>query len=348
MTIKQIEIKDFWKKFNIKWKLNPDVNILTGINGAGKSTLLDLIACIIVGSRLPKAMLEKASMVKIKFDEDEATIVNINFNDSYLNLTKKAQEDEILKELQEDVEDDFVNTSRKSRLNSLMLNASISYVTTKTKGKIPAKEFLSNLNIDVISTFDEPLSYIEDKTKWDSLHEEGVWSSLDKELHELQEQYSYYIVNLSNTIEKMVLSGVQPKIEALSNLYAPKNLFIKIINELFNSTGKIIDTDKSKLGFKIIEDNIPISIYELSSGEKQMLYILWKVLLQNQEPYILFLDEPEISLHVDWQELLIEKIRLLNPNCQVLIATHAPSVLLDGWQPFVTNIDDIKFRNQKK
>jgi len=348
MTIKQIEIKDFWKKFNIKWKLNPDVNILTGINGAGKSTLLDLIACIIVGSRLPKAMLEKASMVKIKFDEDEATIVNINFNDSYLNLTKKAQEDEIFKELQEDVEDDFVNTSRKSRLNSLMLNASISYVTTKTKGKIPAKEFLSNLNIDVISTFDEPLSYIEDKTKWDSLHEEGVWSSLDKELHELQEQYSYYIGNLANTIEKMVLSGVQPKIEALSNLYAPKNLFIKIINELFNSTGKIIDTDKSKLGFKIIEDDIPISIYELSSGEKQMLYILWKVLLQNQEPYILFLDEPEISLHVDWQELLIEKIRLLNPNCQVLIATHAPSVLLDGWQPFVTNIDDIKFRNQKK
>ena len=338
---------DALKDINFKVKKGEHLAIM-GLNGAGKSTLLDLIACIIIGSRLPKSMLEKASMIKIKFDEDEATIVNINFNDSYLNLTKKAQEDEIFKELQEDVEDDFVNTSRKSRLNSLMLNASISYVTTKTKGKIPAKEFLSNLNIDVISTFDEPLSYIEDKTKWDSLHEEGVWSSLDKELHELQEQYSYYVGNLANTIEKMVLSGVQPKIEDLSNLYAPKNLFIKIINELFYSTGKVIDTNKSKLSFKIIEDNITISIYELSSGEKQMLYILWKVLLQNQEPYILFLDEPEISLHVDWQELLIEKIRLLNPNCQVLIATHAPSVLLDGWQPFVTNIDDIKFRAQKK
>ena len=83
----------------------------------------------------------------------------------------------------------------------------------------------------------------------------------------------------------MVLSGVQPKIEDLSNLYAPKNLFIKIINELFYSTGKVIDTNKSKLSFKIIEDNITISIYELSSGEKQMLYILWKVLLQNQEPW---------------------------------------------------------------
>lgn len=341
MVIKQIEIKDFWGKYNIKWELNPHVNILTGINGAGKSTLLDLVAQIIIGGRLSKSLIKKTSMVKIKFDEDDTTITNIIFNDSYLNLTKKAKENEILKELQDDVELDFKN-DRKSKLNSLMLNASISFVSTKSKGKIPSEQFFKNLNVDIISTFDEPISYIEEKTKWDSLHKEGVWSSLDKELHELQEQYSYYIGNLANTIEKKVLSGIQPDMELLKSLYAPKNLFIKIINELFASTGKIIDTENSKINFRIIEDNLPISIYELSSGEKQMLYILWKVLLHNQDPFILFLDEPEISLHVDWQESLIEKIRLLNPNCQIIIATHAPSVLLDGWQPCVKNIDDLK------
>lgn len=130
MNISQIEIRDFWGKYHIKWELNPCVNILTGINGAGKSTLLDLIAYITIGGKLPKSLVKKASMVKIKFDEDDATITNIVFNDSYLNLTKKAQENEVLKELQEDVEMDFANTSRKSRLNSLMLNASISFVTT--------------------------------------------------------------------------------------------------------------------------------------------------------------------------------------------------------------------------
>ena len=347
MNISQIEIRDFWGKYHIKWELNPCVNILTGINGAGKSTLLDLIAYITIGGKLPKSLVKKASMVKIKFDEDDATITNIVFNDSYLNLTKKAQENEVLKELQEDVEMDFANTSRKSRLNSLMLNASISFVTTKSEGKIPSAKFLKDLNIDIISTFDEPISYIEDKSKWDSLHDEGVWSSLDKELHELQEQYSYYIGNLANTIENMVISGIQPDIESLKSLYAPKNLFIKTINELFESTGKVIDTSDSKLSFRIVEDDLPISIYELSSGEKQMLYILQKVLLQNQKSYILFLDEPEISLHVDWQESLIEKIRLLNPNCQVIIATHAPSVLLDGWQPYVKNIDDLKIKVAK-
>lgn len=344
MTINQIEIKDFWGKYNIKWELNPCVNILTGINGSGKSTLLDLIACITIGGKLPKSLVKKTSMVKIKFDKDDATITNIVFNDSYLNLTKKAQENEILKELQDDVELDFANNSRKSRLNSLMLNASISFVTTKSEGKIPSAQFLRDLNVDIISTFDEPISYIEEKSKWDSLHEDGVWSSLDKELHELQEQYSYYIGNLANTIENLVLSGTQPDIESITSLYAPKNLFIETINELFASTGKVIDTSNSKINFRIIEDNFPISIYELSSGEKQMLYILWKVLLQNQKPYILFLDEPEISLHIDWQESLISKIRQLNPNCQIIMATHAPSVLLDGWQSYVKNIDDLKIK----
>lgn len=347
MTIRQIEVKDFWGKYNIKWELDPCVNILTGINGAGKSTLLDIIAYITIGGKLPKSLVKKTSMVKIKFDEDDATITNIVFNDSYLNLTRKAQDNEVLKELQEDIELDFANTSRKSRLNSLMLNASISHVTTKSKGRIPSSKFLQELNVDIISTFDEPISYIEDKTKWDLLHDEGVWSSLDKELHELQEQYSYYIGNLANTIENMVISGIQPDMESLMSLYAPKNLFIKTINELFESTGKVIDTNNSKLSFRIVEDDLPISIYELSSGEKQMLYILWKVLLHNQKPYILFLDEPEISLHIDWQESLIGKIRLLNPNCQVIIATHAPSVLLDGWQPYVRNIDDLKIKVAK-
>lgn len=346
MTIKEIEIKDFWGIYNIKWSLRPDVNILTGNNGTGKSTLLDILACITYVGNMSKSFVDKASMVKIKFDEDEAIITNIIFNDSYLKLTKQAQDDEILKELQEGVEAEFEGTKRKSKLNSLMIQASTSFVNTKTKGRVPANEFIKDLNIDVISTFDVPLEYIE-KTKWDSLRNEGIKSSLDNALHELQEQYSYYIGSLANDIEKMIQLNNQIDSNKLTDIYAPKNNFIKIINELFNQTGKELDTSSSKLSFRIIENNLPISIYELSSGEKQMLYILWKVLLQNQEPYILFMDEPEISLHIDWQESLISKIRALNPNCQVIIATHAPSVILDGWQICVQNIDDLKEKNKK-
>ncbi len=226
-----------------------------------------------------------------------------------------------------------------------MLSASISSVTTKTSGRIPIKKFLKDINVDIISTFDVPISFAEDNSKWESLHREGVWSSLDKELHDLQERYSYYIGNLANKIERSLSDGQQPTLEYLQALYAPKNKFIQIVNELFSATHKRIDENSSKLRFILEEENIPLTIYQLSSGEKQILYILWTVLLQDQEPYILFMDEPEISLHIAWQESLVEKIRSLNPNCQILLATHAPSVLLDGWQTYVTNLDDIKSRN---
>lgn len=109
----------------------------------------------------------------------------------------------------------------------------------------------------------------------------------------------------------------------------------------FKKRGKSINIDKSKLEF-ILENGKRLSMYELSSGEKQVLYILLKVLLQERKRYIVLMDEPEISLHIDWQEVLINKILLLNPNCQLLIATHAPSLILRGWDANVQNLSDLK------
>jgi predicted ATPase len=70
----------------------------------------------------------------------------------------------------------------------------------------------------------------------------------------------------------------------------------------------------------------------LSTGEKQLLIILLTVLCQDKKPSILLLDEPEMSLHLRWQYELIEIIRTLNPNCQIIAAVHSPSLFNDGWR----------------
>ena len=62
---------------------------------------------------------------------------------------------------------------------------------------------------------------------------------------------------------------------------------------------------------------------------------------QNKEPYTLFMDEPEISLHVEWQQRLIGLIRDLNPNAQIILTTHSPAVIMDGWTDCVTDVEDI-------
>lgn len=70
----------------------------------------------------------------------------------------------------------------------------------------------------------------------------------------------------------------------------------------------------------------PFPISKLSSGEKQLLILLIEALLQKQHPYIFLADEPELSLHIAWQRQIISAIRALNPNAQIIVATHSPEV----------------------
>ena len=81
--------------------------------------------------------------------------------------------------------------------------------------------------------------------------------------------------------------------------------------------------------------------YQLSSGEKQMLAILLTVLIEDNQHYVLFMDEPEVSLHIDWQKNLIDMILDLNPNVQIILTTHSPAVIMNGWMDKVTEVTDI-------
>ena len=78
--------------------------------------------------------------------------------------------------------------------------------------------------------------------------------------------------------------------------------------------------------------------------EKQMLAILLTVLVEDNQPYVLFMDEPEISLHFEWQKQLISLVLKLNPNIQIIMTTHSPAVVMDGWTDRVTEVNDITIK----
>lgn len=65
---------------------------------------------------------------------------------------------------------------------------------------------------------------------------------------------------------------------------------------------------------------------QLSSGEKQVLILLTQALLWEKNPVVYVADEPELSLHVIWQEQLVQSITSLAGQCQVIVATHSPDV----------------------
>ena len=104
-------------------------------------------------------------------------------------------------------------------------------------------------------------------------------------------------------------------------------------------TGKKIIRTENEIRFSQIgETLLP---YQLSSGEKQVLAILLTVLVEDQQPYVLFMDEPEVSLHIEWQKRLIDLVIERNPNVQILLTTHSPAVIMNGWLDKVTEVSDI-------
>ena len=123
----------------------------------------------------------------------------------------------------------------------------------------------------------------------------------------------------------------------------PKKKFQDMIDRLFADTGKKIVRTENEIRFtQIGETLLP---YQLSSGEKQILAILLTVLVEDNKPYVLFMDEPEVSLHVDWQQQLIDLILELNPNVQIILTTHSPAVIMNGWMDRVTEVSDIIVNN---
>ena len=108
-----------------------------------------------------------------------------------------------------------------------------------------------------------------------------------------------------------------------------------------------LDRDKNEITF-LSQDGKEITPFQLSSGEKQLLVILLTVLIQDHKQSILFMDEPEISLHIEWQKKLIQFIRELNPNVQLIIATHSPAVIMEGWRDKVFEVRDIITKDKTK
>jgi len=116
--------------------------------------------------------------------------------------------------------------------------------------------------------------------------------------------------------------------------------FFEMINMLFSSTGKTIDIDdKNRVIFRKGAQIIPLE--RLSAGEKQILLLLFTLFLMEDKPNVLLLDEPEISLHIEWQDRLIGLMHDLNPNCQIIMTTHSPNIFADGWEDKLVFISDL-------
>jgi predicted ATP-binding protein involved in virulence len=124
---------------------------------------------------------------------------------------------------------------------------------------------------------------------------------------------------------------VKEKLEVLDELTDKIDLLVNIINSRFlykkMSIGK-------KEGF-IFEtsDGQSISPTDLSSGEQHELVLNYELLFKVKSNSLILIDEPELSLHVIWQQQFLRDLQeiIKLAGFDVLLATHAPDIIHDRW-----------------
>ena len=194
----------------------------------------------------------------------------------------------------------------------------------------------TGIRFDIIRSFDRRLVGNDRLVK---LTDMRVTTELDWQLYLLQRRYLDYQVNVANRMVEMLSSGDPGVRDKAAQAAAAKMRFQDLVDDLFSETGKRIDRRSNELNF--IQYDEPLQPYLLSSGEKQMLVILLTALTEDNQHYVLFMDEPEASLHFEWQKRLIGMVREMNSNAQIVMTTHSPALIMNGWEDAVTEVSEI-------
>lgn len=124
--------------------------------------------------------------------------------------------------------------------------------------------------------------------------------------------------------------------EKTSLVFEPIRQFLEILKEFIPD--KKFDFENGELSIK---NNYGVIKKEnLSSGEKQLLILLTETLLQRGQKYIFITDEPELSLHIEWQRNILSAIKKLNSKAQIIAATHSPEVA-SKYKDAIVNMETI-------
>ena len=131
-------------------------------------------------------------------------------------------------------------------------------------------------------------------------------------------------VRLAMTV---VIEASLSKLRVLESLEAKLTALKEFLDDRF-APKKLLISRKSGLQFQL-PDLGTIKASQLSSGEQQMLVLAWEILFRAKAGTLVIVDEPEISLHVLWQDSLIQDLESMAraTGVRFLMATHSPMIV---------------------
>lgn len=332
MKLKEIAVQGLFGEYDCSLSLNESgITFLHSLNGTGKSTLLRMVNAVFNND---KRTLEDIPFRKMSLSFYEGTIVSVmkNPNLDFVISTKEF--------------DDRVNQSEVSGLFDILYISAERTIIVKDDKMYPAMdEYLKEFNKMFAEAkndneLKEPKNLInvdEDrfvnlcqnlKAKLDYIAETGLTVKLPADIKFPPNRYEF-TQNKDRYIS--VVSSLSEWIDGKYRLAESIAIYLDVVNNLFRNKRVFID-DRNNVHITI-DNKTHVLASSLSAGEKQILIMFHRVLFHAKDNSMVFIDEPEISLHVSWQQALgpvlqdICRVRGL----QMLIATHSPQIIHDKW-----------------
>lgn len=351
MKIKSVNVTGlFGKPKSFAYKFNSDLNILTGRNGSGKTTLMKLAWFIISGNVLLALREIDFKICTVVTDIYSCTVtrtgpvqckieLEINGERYIFENDEGDPEYEPFLDAAEDkanpiiislgssiffptfrrIEGGFsmaVNSTARARPNSRP-EFEIDDTLTSISRKLSNKE---HVFISAISTSDVTSLLLR------------RYAAFSEEINTYQADVSRNVIDKIRQYEKTqsvrqeadaLLSETRADIEKIeefrSETMKPLDAIRGLVEKLFQHSG--ISFGK-RLSFGDAAESV--SSEALSAGEKQMLsFICYNAFYKNS---VIFIDEPELSLHVDWQRQLYPILQSQNSGNQFIFATHSPFI----------------------
>ena len=140
-------------------------------------------------------------------------------------------------------------------------------------------------------------------------------------------------VNKSNIDKIIRLSELISEYnEDVSEIKRHTNEYLKTLNSFMSESQKQIAFNSvGELRFRVEGEDVEREIHTFSSGELQLVVILTNLYFnpEVEKANVFIIDEPELSLHVAWQEKFVDGIMEASGETQFVLATHSPSIILD-------------------
>lgn len=360
-TIKYLQVKGLHGKTDVNMEFNKNLNVILGKNGTGKTTISNMIAHIMRGDLYKFVYIEfekiefgfhngkkyeltqsnkkykskkenhyhvDLKLVNLISDETEIyeNICTINphrknFNINYVNNDRRISEfwywpaNRSLDEASKIFEKERGYPSGHSRFQQILFGPFTAKSGYMTFGEILNEikniyvQYLSYKNKSIEEKFNELNNLINKLAKNDELTTED-----SKELIILFKQKQEELDNIEKTKIKQIEAFMEQVNSFLNNKYFE-----------INEKG---DGDSISFMRLLSDDNLVISLDEdisqvLSAGERQFIPMLYQATVSLKSG-CLVVDEPEISLDVEWQSAL-GKVFSEKKECQVICFTHSYS-----------------------